>query len=103
MTKHRAAAPLFAALLFLPTSACWTMTHTVGRGGEAPYPEGVQVSAKQWYILFGLVQLNHVDPGRLAGSATNYTVTTQQSFLDCVINLFTGLVSIGSRTVTVTR
>lgn len=103
MTKRTVAAALLAALLFLPASACWTMTHQVGRGGDAPYPEGKRETATQWYALWGLVPLNHVDSYRMAGDAKNYTVTTQQTFLDVVIGLITGIASIQPRTVTVTK
>ena len=39
----------------------------------------------------------------MAGGATDYTVTTEQSFLDVVINIFTGLVTIYSREITVDK
>jgi hypothetical protein len=39
----------------------------------------------------------------MAGSAKNYTIKTEQSVLDVVINLFTSIVTVNSRTVTVTK
>ena len=61
------------------------------------------MSARQWYILWGLVPLNDVDTTELAGGSVNYEIDTEQGFLDIVINIFTGIVTVNSRTVTVTR
>jgi hypothetical protein len=99
--KRRLASVPLAVLLFLPS--CWTLTHTVGTGASA-HPEEVG-SARQWSILFGLVPLNRVDSGTLPGVAgsPNYTITAEQSFFDVCVNLLTSLVTIHSRTVTVTR
>src|SRR5213593_3334540 len=90
---------LACAALCLPLTACYTLTHTVGRGGSGRAVE----QARQWYALWGLVPINHVDGGRLAGGAAEYTIRTQASFLDVLINIVTGYVSIVSRTVTVTK
>jgi hypothetical protein len=74
------------------------MMHTVGKGGSRPAAE-----ARQWYILWGLVPLNHIDGGRMAGGASDYTIKTQQSFVDVLINIFTGYISIYSRSVWVLK
>jgi len=80
-------------------TGCFTMKHRVGNGPST----GAESEERQWFILWGLVPLNDVDSQEMAGSATNYEVQTQQSFLDVIINIFTGYVSIVSRTVTVTK
>ena len=79
--------------------ACYTIHHTVGKGAQSH----TESEKRQWYILFGLVPMGEVDSKTLAGDATDYTVTTQWSFVDVLLNLFTGLVTISSRTITVER
>jgi Bor protein len=93
--KFALAATLIAALSL---SSCYTMTHQVGSGGT-----GVPQSDQQWWILGGLVPLNHVDSHAIAGNATNYTVTTQFKPLDVIISLFTGFVTIYVQTVEVQK
>lgn len=78
---------------------CSAHMHTVGKGAQG----GEQAKARQWYVLFGLVPINTVDTKAMAGSATDYTIKTEQSFLDIVINFFTGIVTVNSRTVTVKK
>jgi type II secretory pathway component PulK len=80
-------------------AGCATHIHQVGRGAQS----GQMEQQRQWYVLFGLVPINNVDTGDMAGEADDYTIKTQQSFLDVVINIFTGIVSVNSRTVTVTK
>jgi hypothetical protein len=85
--------------LTLPMTSCFTMTHKVGDGGAGQS----EVAERQWYILFGLVELNHVRSKELAGDAASYTVTTEWTALDVIINLFTGFVTITSREVSVSK
>lgn len=87
--------------LFLTTTftACATHQHVIGEGPKT----NQKVEERQWYILFGLVPLNNVDTKQIAGGAQNYEIKTQQSALDVIMNIFTGIVTIGSRTVTVTK
>jgi hypothetical protein len=58
---------------------------------------------RQWHVLWGLVPINTVDTAAMSGGADNYTVHTETSVLDFVINLFTSIVTVNSRTVTVTK
>ncbi len=80
-------------------SGCFTQTHIVGDGAKGPSTE----SAKTWYILWGLVPLNHVDTHAMAQGAKDYTITTQFTFLDWVIAIFTSFVTIYPMTVQVQR
>lgn len=78
---------------------CSTHFHEIGKGAQ-----GVKVEEKrQWYILFGLVPLNEVDTKEMADGATDYDIETQLTALDIVMNIFTGLISVNSRTVVVTK
>ena len=78
---------------------CAAHVHTVGDGAKG----SDMTEARQWYILFGLVPLNEVDTKDMSGGAENYEIKTEQSALDIVMNIFTGLISVYSRTVTVTK
>jgi len=89
--------------LSLPLSGCMTLQHTVGNGGT----DTTQVASdRQWYILWGLVPLNNVDGGKLAKANNvnnNYTVKSQISFVDGLLNILTGLVTVYGQTVSVTK
>ncbi|HTA77410.1 MAG TPA: tetratricopeptide repeat protein [bacterium] len=88
-------------VLFAPLSGCYTMNNTIGSGA----PDGAPVAEdRQWFLLWGLLPLNNVDGGKMAqdkGLRTNYTIQTQQSFIDVILNIFTGFVSVYSRDVKV--
>jgi hypothetical protein len=86
-------------VVLLSMIACSAHVHQVGRGPQT----GQEMQARQWYILFGLVPLNDIDTNQMAGGAADYQITTEQSFLDIVINWFTSAVTVYSRTVTVTK
>ena len=90
-----------ALLLFVMFvgSGCSAHTHIIGDGGDG----SETVEQRQWYVLWGLVPINDVDSAEMADGAANYTIETEQSALDVVINIFTSIVSIYSRTVTVTK
>lgn len=94
---------LFAVLLIVILSfyatGCYTMEHVVGEGAKS----GVTEEARQWYILWGLVPINSVDSKELAGGVSDYKVTTQMTFVDVVIGVFTGIVTVSPMTVKVTK
>jgi hypothetical protein len=97
MLKKRSS--VLAVLLALCFSSCFTLDHTVGMGAQGSQEEEKRV----WYALWGLVPLTDFDSKELAGDAKDYDVRSQQTFLDIVINIFTGFVTINSQTVTVTK
>lgn len=78
---------------------CSTHIHKVGNGAQG----NDMMIQRQWYVLFGLVPLNEVDTNAMAGGATDYHIITQHTPLDIVINLFTGVISVNSRTVAVRK
>lgn len=90
---------LLVICLSLSFVGCWTMEHKVGNGAQSAQ----KIEKKQWYVLFGLIPLNNVDSQAMAAGATDYTIRTQQSFVDVVIGIFTGYVTIYPRTVRVTK
>lgn len=73
--------------------------HKIGTGAQGSQ----KVEARQWYVLWGLVPINQVNTDQLAKGTKNYTIKTEQSPLDVIINLFTIYVSVVSRTVTITK
>ncbi len=78
---------------------CATHIHTIGKG-----PQGYQTTeARQWYALWGAVPLNEVDTAVMAGDAIDYEIKTEQNELDFIMNIFTSMITVYSRTVTVTK
>ena len=98
-TKSTSFASTLVLLVALFMAGCTAHTHVVGSGGTT----GEVVEARQWYVLWGLVPINDVDSHTMAGGAENYTIETEQSALDVIINIFTGAITVYSRTVTVTK
>jgi len=80
-------------------ASCATHVHTVGMGPQTGQTE----TAKQWYILFGLVPLTDVDTNAMAGGAADYEIMTQHAPIDIIIGMVIGLTTVSSRTVTVTK
>ena len=81
---------------------CSTHFHTVGTGPQT----GVSNTARQFYLLYGLIPLNSVDTGAMAGGAANYEIQTQVGPMDVVINVASAVAIAGivsSRSVTVTK
>ena len=97
MLKRCTAALLILGVLVI--IGCTTHVHTVGNG-----PQGNTVTeARQWYILYGYVPLNMVDTKAMAGGATDYEIQTEYTMTDIIIDIFAGVTSIHSRTVTVRK
>ena len=97
MLKRCSVVLLILGILFI--IGCSAHVHTVGKG-----PQGNTVmEERQWYILFGYVPLNEVDTNTMAGEATDYEIRTEETATDIIISLFTGVVSVHSRTVTVRK
>ncbi|MCI0511864.1 hypothetical protein L0128_01460 [candidate division KSB1 bacterium] len=86
-------------LSLLVILGCAAHVHTIGKGPQ----KFVKQEARQWYILFGLVPLNHVDTNAMSIGAADYEIRTATTALDVVMNIFTGYITINSRTVTVTQ
>ena len=81
---------------------CSTHVHTVGTGPQT----GLENTARQYYLLYGLIPLNSVNTGSMAGNAANYEIQTQVGPMDIVINVASAVTIAGivsSRTVTVTK
>ena len=90
---------VFVVLLAITMMSCEAHIHTIGKGAQG----NNMMEQRQWYVLFGLVPLNTVDTSQMAAGATDYTIETESSALDIVMNIFTSYVTVTSRTVTVTK
>lgn len=75
---------LVVAISFLMVS-CYTLTYSVGEGAKT----GVVVKEKNHYLIYGLAPIKTSDPTKMAGGATNYTVTIQHTFVDGLLNALT--------------
>ena len=95
----RAVISIVLIVMLVGMTGCAAHTHKVGAGAT-----GTQVEQqRQWYVLFGLVPINTVDTDVMAAGAADYDIETKQSFLDVVLNIFTGIVTVNSRTVKVKK
>ena len=102
-TDHRSAghARLLAlAFLLLLLPACSVHTHRMGGGatGSAP-PE----SMRQYYIFFGLLQLNEVNEQRFVGDLSSYDVRTEYGWTDIFLTPLLLPLTVTTRTVTIYR
>lgn len=90
---------LFLVVLALCWVGCAAHTHKIGNGAQTNKAE----KKRQWYILYGAVPLNEVNTAEMANDTRDYTIKTELSPLDVVMNFFTEWVTVISRTVTVTK
>ncbi len=97
--KRTVMAVLCAAFLAFSTTGCYTLNHTVNGGAKGHQT----TAARQWYALWGLIPINSVDGGKMAGGAASYSIKSQMSVVDFLINIVTGMVTVYSRTVEVTK
>ena len=109
MNNKLIAITLIISMLFI---SCATHLHTVGYGPQT----GVKATARQYYLLWGLVPLNTVDTNEMAGTDINgnqiedYEIKTQTGPIDILLAFGLGVLTYGigpaiiqSRTVTITK
>jgi len=92
-------AVLFLILLLVVLIGCEAHIHKIGVGAK----EGKMKQARQWYALWGLAPLNQIDTRDMADDATDYEIKTEKAALDIILNIFTGWITVYSRTITVTK
>lgn len=83
--KKATAIGILAVLAMTMLVGCMTHEHIVGTGAATGYTE----SAKQWYLIGGLMALNNVDTKAMSGAAQNYKIITQTTIIDAVIGSLT--------------
>ena len=92
---------IFAAVI-LVVSACTPHAHVIGKGPST----GLQESARQYYILFGLVPLNKVDTNSMVNDVADFKINTITGPTDVLIGIAANMIfptTISSRTVKVTK
>ena len=96
LTKLSAALLIVAMLCVI---GCAAHVHKVGNGAQ-----GTEFMAeRQWYVLWGLVPVNDVDTHAMAAGATDYEIVTEYTLVDGVISIFTNVVTVQCRTVSVQK
>ena len=85
--------------ILLLNVGCYTNKHVVGQGATG----STKTTAKQWYAFWGLLPISHPSTNAMAAGSANYEVKTQFTFVDGLISIFTGIVTIAPRTVEVTK
>lgn len=91
-----------ALIAVLLLAGCVSHTHVVGSGAQT----GQEVSAKQWYAVWGLIPIGiggGADTAEMAAGAQDYTITTEYEFIDVLANIFLQYATLQIRTVTVTK
>lgn len=80
---------------------CYTQSYDVGTGADS----GESQEFRQWFALWGLVPITEVEGSveSYAAGDENYTVTTGFTPIDVLIGIFTNVVTIGPKTVTVEK
>ncbi|MFM1872913.1 MAG: Bor protein [Planctomycetota bacterium] len=89
--------PLLLAFVGALGTGCVAHRHDVGLGAT----DTGEVSARQYYVFFGLVEFNELDARRMAGQVTSYTIETKYSFVDLLLSPILLPFTATSRTVTV--
>ena len=84
--KKRIAKTIVIAILCMGFfTSCYTTTSTVGSGAVA----GMEKTQWNHFVVAGLAPINVKDSKELAGSASNYTVKTSQTFICGLISFLT--------------
>ena len=97
MFRKFSAVLLIVAMLFV--IGCAAHVHKVGKGAQG----NDITTARQWYILWGLVPINEVNTNIIAAGATDYEIVTAYTPIDAVISAVLYFVTINCRTVTVEK
>ncbi|HZV43044.1 MAG TPA: Bor family protein [Saprospiraceae bacterium] len=69
-------------LCMMLMTSCYTYTSVVGEGAKG----STEVTKWNTYFLFGLIQADISDSKQMAGGAKDYTVKTQQSFVNGLLS-----------------
>ena len=98
---RRATLSLMALTLFagmaMTNAGCFKQRVDVGAGGSG----AERTEFNQWFALWGLVPITEIDPESVTGGASDYTVESIFTPLDCVINIFTSFVTIYRKSIVI--
>ncbi len=88
---------IMLAVFCVSLSSCFTLTYDVGRGAQT----GVTMTAKNHYLINGLVPLGTSNPTEMAKGMSDYNVKIQHSFIDGLVSAITfGIYSPTTTTIT---
>lgn len=73
---------LAASMLF---ASCYSYTTVVGKGAQG----GTVVTKWNHYVIYGLAPVGVSDAKEMAGDAEDYTVNTQQTFVNGLVSALT--------------
>ena len=90
---------LIIRVFLFTISGCVAQSFVVGNGAKGNHVE----DARQWYILYGLVPINKIDTNEMAKGSNDYTINTENSFVDIIISAVAGIVTVSCRSVSVTK
>lgn len=79
--KFLGIAVVFGGLL----TSCYTYTSVVGEGPK----ENKEVTEWNHYVIYGLAPVGVSDSKEMAGDATDYKVTTRQTFVNGLVSALT--------------
>lgn len=89
---------IFILLPFFSLS-CFTHEHTIGGGPHVGKDEEVH----QWYALWGAITISDKKDGGAIAGTDSCKIITEFTPLDCLINFFTGVVSIYRSTIIIKK
>ncbi len=83
---------LVACVLLTTATGCFTQSVPFGSGGTGASEQ----EFNQWFVLWGLVPITEIEEDVTAaiGGTTDYTLTSEFTPIDCVINIFTSVVTV---------
>lgn len=94
---HTSARTLVLILALASLSSCLSHSYRIGGG-----PNGIgDASTRQYYLFFGLMQINEADHQRLTRDMTSYEIVSEMTFTDFMIATLLFPLTVTSRTITV--
>ncbi|MCU0862719.1 MAG: hypothetical protein MUC36_02910 [Planctomycetes bacterium] len=95
-SSYRRLLPAFA-LAVSTLAGCVSHQHTIGLGATGTG----QQTARQFFFLFGLFQVNEIDTQRMAPDLTSYSIETRFGVVDMLLAPLLAPLTMTTRTVTV--
>ena len=83
--KNRILTIVAVVVLAIGMTSCYTYSFSVGDGAQT----GVEVTAKNHYVIYGLAPVSISNPAEMAGGAAHYDVKIEHTFIDGLLNAIT--------------
>lgn len=88
---------LLALLLLALTTSCVSHRHSIGLGSTGTGEE----NSRQYYLFFGLINVNEINAQRMADGLTSYQIETRYGFWDLMLQPLLLPLTMTTRTITV--